>query len=446
MLTNKILEEAKKHFEACEVVHFKRTTTPVSFESGRLKKVSQTTREGFALRAVRNGRMAYTATTKPGDYEGLIKSALETVNYAPAAEFAFAKEKVTNRPKITSTKTQKMTIDEMIELGKKSVAKLSGLHPKGKVGGGVSKSNFQVKIATSEGFEGTYKRDEFGWGAHIHLVDGDNMLSAGDGFTGVEMDESWEERLNRSINLFKLGMNNVKGKTGKYKVLFDPGAMMHAINILEASFNGKNVEKKVSPWANKVGEKIMDERISIIDDGLLKCRNFSAPFDDEGTPMQKTPIIEKGVLRGFLFDKLTASRTKNLPTGNGFKKAGFFAPPPDIETPPNIGHSTLVFSGGKSNYEKLLAQIEDGFYICDLLGTMMGNPLSGNLAGNIGLGYVVKKGEIVGRIKDAMISVNLFEALKNQVIDFSKDPEVGGWNGDMLLPYVLFDGCTVAIG
>ncbi|NLI40269.1 MAG: TldD/PmbA family protein [Caldisericales bacterium] len=445
-MIEKIIEEAKKHFQSVEVIHYNRTTTPVSFEAGRLKGVSETQREGYSMRAVKDGKLAFSTTTKPGDVEGLIKQALETIQYSPAMDFDFSSQASFASPVITSKETREITVQQMVDMGKETIVAISGLHPKARAHAGVTKSHFKTEMATNNGFNGSYEKDTFSWGCYIDLTDGDNMLSCGEGFVGIKDEARKKEKIEKLIQTFKHGQKNVKAETGKYPVMFAPSAFLHAINILLASVGGKSVERKVSPWTDKLGTKVTSDVFSLIDDGRIDFRNHSCPYDDEGTPTQRTPLIENGVLKNFLLDKRTAKKLSMKPTGNAFKKSGIFNPPPEIDNAPVISQSTIFMQPGAKPHSDILKNIKKGFYFEELIGTMMGNPLTGQLAGNVDLGFLVENGEIVGRIKDAMVSVNLFEALNNSIAAISSDVEVSGFNGEMVLPYILLDNCTVAIG
>ena len=86
------------------------------------------------------------------------------------------------------------------------------------------------------------------------------------------------------------------------------------------------------------------------------------------------------------------------------------------------------------------------FIVDGMLGTMMGNAFSGMLSGNIALGYYIKDGQVVGRIKDAMLTVNLFSAIKDSIAEISSDASLQlGWSGHCLIPWMLLDGCTVVL-
>ena len=209
---------------------------------------------------------------------------------------------------------------------------------------------------------------------------------------------------------------------------------------------GPSIYKKVSPWKDKIGEKIADEKLSIYDDGTVDGLSASSPFDCEGTPTQKTPIIEKGVLKNFIADKVTANRLGINPTGNGFKRGGGFSLENEIDGVPTTASSNNILSPGNKHSDKILAELEEGILVDGLLGTMMGNALSGMLSGNIGLGFHVKDGKVQGRIKDAMLTVNLFNAIKDSILEISSDlkNEVN-WSGNCLIPWMLFDGCTLAV-
>jgi len=444
-MLEKIINEAKKHFSSCEATTFKRVSTPVGFESGRLKEIQQNERSGFALRAIKDGKMTFAATTKPDDVEDLVAQALESAPYAPEAIVEFAASGGSfEKPAITNDNTRNLTTEKMIEMGKEAVDFLKPLHEKALVGAGVKKTLHKVEIATSKGFQASYERDEFSFYAGLDLTTGENFLQVGEGWGSVQIIPSTKQLLEIVKDQFTWGLKNVPIKTGKYKVIFAPGAFFHAINVLMASFDGKNIEKGVSPFKDRLREKIFDERFTMQDDGLLSGSLASAPFDDEGTPTQTTPLVEKGVLKNFIADRRTANKIGLPATGNGFKMGAGFGLEPDVESQPSITPTTISVAGGTSDSKKIFASLDEGVFVNDLIGTMMGNPLTGMLAGNIALGFLVKGGQVQGRIKDAMISVNLFDALKSSIIELSKDVHVSGWRSNQRLPYILLDGCTIA--
>jgi len=446
-MIDKIFDIACKEFDHCEVCQIKKTEQPVEFSAGVLKSINANQRDGFAIRGVKDGKLAFSSSTKPNSGRELVDQALASIPFSTKMDFDFAgKPEALHHPKITDDRIAGMTDSDKIELGQKSIERIKKLHDKAQVGCEVSTDRMTISILSTEGFEDTYTKDTMGFGIGINLVDGENMLSAHSITTKAEYVDQTDDMLSDVERLFKWGMKNVKAPSGKYKVLFTPSAVTHIMGILKASWSGKSVYKQISPWSGKVGEKIADERLSIYDDATIDGMAISCPFDSEGTPTQRTPIIEKGVLRGFIADRQTAKNLGIAPTGNGFKRGGMFGTSELIDAIPVTASSTMVVTPGHKHSDDILAGMDEGVLVDGLLGTMMGNAYSGMLSGNIALGYHVKDGKVLGRIKDAMLTVNLFSAIRDSIAQISSDAILQpGWAGHCLIPWILIDDCNVVM-
>lgn len=442
---DRIVKECRRTFDAWELVNFKTENTSVGYEAGKLKEINSTDRNGYALRAVKDGKLAYGVTYKPDGAKELVDAVLGNIPYGSLCEIDFAGRSPCKSPKIRSKQTRELDINKMIDMGKELLDPLKPLDKDATIGTGVGKTNLKVRIRTSSHFDDTFERDEISYGAYIQLTKDDNMLSVGDNYSGIKPEKPVEKIVDKIKTQFEWGKTNVPAKSGKYKVLFSADAFADAISILLSSFSGRNVFRGVSPFVGKLGQSIFDKRITLTDDGLMDFAPESSPFDHEGTPMQTTKLVKDGKLVGFLLDLEAATKLKMKPNGKAFKRAGFYGGF-DLDPVPAIGPSTIRLEPGKLHTDELIETIRDGIYIDSLLGTMMGNALTGMLSGNINLGFVVKNGEVVGRIKDAMLSINLFESLKSCLIDLSSDmTRTAGWGGKVELPSVLLDNCTVAV-
>ena len=446
-MIDKIFDIARKEFDYCEVVEIKKTERPVDFSAGILKSMNVNERHGFAIRGVKDGKIAFSSTTKPNSERELVDQTLASIPFSQKMDFDFA-GKPGSIPglKITDNRISQMTNHDKIELGEKTVDRLSKLHNKAQVACDTSTDEMTIAIRTTNGFQDSYVKDTMGFGAGVKLVEGENMLTAYSMTSKAEYVDDTDFMLSDVERLFKWGMKNVTAKSGKYKVLFTPSAVTHIVGILKASWSGKSVYKRISPWMNKVGDKIADEMLSIYDDATIDGLANSCPFDSEGTPTQRTPIIENGVLKGFIADRATAKKLSISPTGNGFKRSGMFGMKEAIDAIPVTASSTSVIAPGKKHSDDILAGIDEGVLVDGMLGTMMGNAFSGMLSGNIALGYYIKDGQVVGRIKDAMLTVNLFSAIKDSIAEISSDASLQlGWSGHCLIPWMLLDGCTVVL-
>ena len=220
-------------------------------------------------------------------------------------------------------------------------------------------------------------------------------------------------------------------ESGSFPVLFTPGAAAATIGrLFKTILSGQAVFQKASPLAGKVGETLFDERLTIFEDPSIG--SSACDFDDEGTPTTPKVLIERGVVKEFYWDRRWAARAGCEPTGNGFR-GGLSRP-----------SASLVngcISPGKTSTADLIAGMEEGLIVEQVLGAGQSNQLAGEFSVNLDLGYKVEKGEIVGRVKNTMVAGSIFEAFKN-LVDLGDKPEWVG--GGAYLPCLLFEQLGVA--
>lgn len=177
--------------------------------------------------------------------------------------------------------------------------------------------------------------------------------------------------------------------------------------ILSGPINADWVQQGRSPLANKLKSQVASENINIIDDGIMRGGWQTRPFDDEGHPTQKTPVIEKGVLKNYLYDTYTALKANVESTGNAHRYFYWMAPQP---LPNN-----LILNPGKASSEEMIQETKKGIYIEETIGEWLSNPVSGNLYATVTHGYLVENGELAEPIKGVVISGNFYEVLRNGI-------------------------------
>jgi PmbA protein len=187
-----------------------------------------------------------------------------------------------------------------------------------------------------------------------------------------------------------------------------------------------------SPLGAKKGKQVVDPRLSIWDDATIEYRPESRFCDDEGVPSQRIPLIRDGVVLSFLYDLQTAGLAGTESTGSASRTLGRLPVP---------GISSLIIGAGEAGFEDLVADIKEGLVIEEVMGASQGNVLGGEFSGNVLLGYKVEKGRIVGRVKDTMISGNVYEVLKEGIALGSKPRWVGS---SLLTPPILCPRVAVA--
>ena len=186
-----------------------------------------------------------------------------------------------------------------------------------------------------------------------------------------------------------------------------------------------------SPLGGRLGERVFDARLSVADDATLALRPASRPCDDEAVPSRRLSLIEGGVVASFFYDLHTAARAGAVSTGSGHRS---------LAGQPVPSTSSIVIAPGDTPFDAMLADIADGIVVERLMGAEQGNTLSGDFSGNIVLGYRVERGRIVGRVKDAVVSGNIYRALA----DIAAIGSERRWVGGVYCPPLYCRGLSVA--
>jgi PmbA protein len=191
------------------------------------------------------------------------------------------------------------------------------------------------------------------------------------------------------------------------------------------------VQRNQSALQGKIGEKVASEIVTVYDNGLLEGGLRTWKFDGEGVPQQKTPIIEKGVLRGFIFDSYTAKKEGKESTGNAFR-AGYLSTP-------NIEATNFQFAAGKKSPEELISEIDEGILVYSVQGAHSSNPASGEFSVVATPAWKIEKGRIAHAVKGAMLAGNVFDVLKKISALANNERKIG----QLVAPWILVENVKV---
>jgi len=240
------------------------------------------------------------------------------------------------------------------------------------------------------------------------------------------------------LDLYNRSSAEVRPKGGPMKVLFLPETIYTLMWRVQSATSGRNIYQKVSPVLGRLGEKMFDQKVTILDDPLNDAIPDARGFDDEGTPCRSLSIIDRGVLANFYYDLLYAKKLNASPTGHGFKSSMWGGETVSFKPSPSLEH--LIFKPGEKSFSKLLESIDQGIIIAGVMGAHSGNIQNGDFSVGLSPGLYVEKGEILGHVKDAMVAGNIFDTLKEVVeIEDTLHPGPGG-----TFPAVLLDNVSVA--
>ncbi|MGD9143887.1 MAG: TldD/PmbA family protein [Dehalococcoidia bacterium] len=428
----KILSLAGKNAEEAEVYRVISEETSVRFEANKLKQLQTRQQTNVALRIVKNGKTGYATSTEMGDGRDLVNNAVETAEFGTVARFQLPGKLDYPEVDILDKTINSISIKEMIGLGEDMIATVTS-HTEGIVcEASVSRGIVTVKILNSRGGRAEYQKSFFSLGIEGTLIDGTDILFVGDHESSCHPITESRNVIKNTLRQLDLAKNQAKTPTRQLPVILTPEGMESAVvPPLVAAFNGKTVLQGASPIGERMGEKVFDEKFHLHDNPLIGYRPGSRPCDDEGVPSRRTALVENGRVSSFYYDLQTAALSGKESTGNGSRGRGL----------PSPGPSTFIISPGDTTLDEMIADIKEGLIVEYLMGASQGNVLGGDFSGNVLLGYKIENGEVVGRVKDTMVSGNIYHVLDNITAIGSEAKWVGS---SLQTPPIYLPGLAVA--
>ena len=447
-IANRVLKIAEEESaDHCEVYVMNRNKADYAFEVKAGKKTfngTSSTIRGIAIRAVKDGKLGFGYSSDFGE-EALrftIRAVLSVAEETRGFE-GFTSPKTVSEVKGTyDDETANLSIEkamELIDLFENSIKSVnedilileSSLHH----------CVISTVIVNTAGVEVEEKGTYIGVGTTLSVK----------GKEKITYPFNSSRRVISSLDLEKLGRtaaNDVLRLTekksiesGDYEVILSPKVLAELLSYSFAtSLCADQVQAKLSVLEGKVGEKIASEKLTLYDDGTYEGGLYTTKFDDEGTPTQKTLLVEKGVFKGFLYDSITANIDNVESTGNCVRWEPptwdmFFAR--SFSCRPRVWMSNLVIEPGSKKLDELIGEINKGIYLLNIFSGFAMSP-SGDFNLPVIHGYIIEKGEITGAIKEATIQGNVFEALNEiDTVEANVDIVVpDSASGSLISPHV----------
>jgi PmbA protein len=262
----------------------------------------------------------------------------------------------------------------------------------------------EVHVASTEGLSGSYEGTYvFLYAVPVASAEGQLQTAHRVDYKRHLADLESPEAVGREAALRAVRMLGArKVRSQRVPVVFDPQVAASFVGNLVAAANGDAVYKKASVFAGRLGEQLAPEGFTVVDDGLLRRGLGSSPFDGEGLPTRRTPLIERGVLRHFLYDAYTARKAKALPTGNASR---------GYSSLPHIGAHNLYLEPGPLAPADLLRGVKQGLYVTSMLGSGA-NPVTGDYSRGAN-GLWIEDGELAYPVQEITVAGNLLQMLRD---------------------------------
>ncbi|WNY24957.1 TldD/PmbA family protein [Methanolapillus millepedarum] len=390
-----------------EIIYSMKRATIINFKTDIIETARCSTNTGYGVRAIINGAVGFSGTNVKSSLLDSVKNAVESAKVMdPDPYFKSLPEKADYKPidGLFDEKIIRMTLEECIDKTMdmiSSAKEVAGVEP---TSGSFSRSISHLLVMNTNGVFA--KKKGTGISGYIDVVAESNL-----GSESLATAYDYEVSRSKDIDFAKIGQNagtlakkSVKGAhipTSKLPVIFHSFAFSDILeNTFTLSIDADNVQKERSGLVGKLNQKIGSEDLSIIDDGTLPGGIGSGPFDDEGTPTQRTDVIQNGYLKSYLYDSYTAGKDNVKSTGNGYRNSYSSVPAVDI--------SNLIVQFPQSD---IVNETKHALYVHTVIGAHTANEISGDFSVEGRNAFIIENGEITMPVKSVMISGNIYDML-----------------------------------
>lgn len=423
--------------DAADAVYSGSSSESVAVRLGMLEDVERSESEHIDLRVFAGRRSASIGSSDLSDaaLKELANRAVDMARAAPEDQFAgfadaellfkgpFPDLDVNDPVELSPAQLRERALE--VEDASRAIAGVTNSE-----GGNASLSARNFALVTSHGFAGSF-------GGSMHGISATAI--AGEGGR-MQRDYAWRmaHHLEDLPPLAEIGqqageravkrLDPGKLKSGPMPVVFDPRIGGSLIGHLTGAISGNAIARRASFLLGREDEQIFAANISIHDEPLRKRGLASHAFDGEGLPTAPRALVQNGKLTGWLMDSAAARQLGSQPTGHAVRGSG---------GSPGVGTSNVHLSAGSVCVAELIADIEDGVFVTELIGHGV-NAVTGDYSRGAS-GYRIVKGQIAGPVAEFTVAGNLIDMFRE--LSVADDLE---WHRSVNVPTIRVDGMTVA--
>ncbi len=430
-----------------------RESESLTFDDGRLKNANFDTTQGFGFRCVAGEKTGYAHAAELS--EAAIGRAGETVAAVKAGHdgaVALDPSRTNARLYGADDPVDEGRFEDKVALMAEIDAYARARDPRVRqVSVGLHGELQRVEILRAGGARVSDARPLVRLNVQVVVGDGDRQEAGGHGTGGrvgyadFIRPEAWQESVHEALRQALVNLDSVAAPAGEMPVVLGPGwpgILLHEAigHGLEGDFN----RKKTSAFAGLMGERVASPGVTVVDDGTIAGRRGSLTVDDEGTPTEYTVLIEDGILKGYMQDRLNARLMGMAATGNGRRESFAHMPFPRMT-------NTYMLAGERDPAE-IIASVPRGLYAVNFGGGQV-DITSGKFVFTCTEAYLIEDGKIGPAVKGATLIGNGPDALTRVPAignDMALDPGIGtcGKNGQGVpvgvgQPTMLIEGLTV---
>ena len=437
---NAVQAALKKGAVEAETYVYEGQATNIGIELGQINKTNRIIDRGLGIRVVVNKAIGFAYTNivdDPNAVERAIVSALSAARASkPDSDWNGLPEK-----KLYSI-TEKTFDEKVVALGSEDLVNVAATMLDAAIAvdkrvfpieGGIGSAYISSAVANSNGILGFDKGTVVECSLATLAKEGGKVTPVCFEFNAArnyDVDAAWVGKEAAKLAVSALKTKSVETKSGK--VILTQFALQELLAYtMVNAIKADNVQRNQSPFKGKLDEKVGSENLTICDDGLFAGGLRTWTFDGEGVPHQKTAVIEKGVLRNFLYDNYSAKKDGKESTGNA-SRAGYLSTP-------GVDTTNFHIMPGNKTSDEMLSEVDDGLIVYYLQGAHSSNPVSGEFSVVATPAWKIKNGEITHSSRGVMLAGNIFEVLKNISTVGSNERQMGS----IIAPWIEVENVRV---
>ena len=410
--------------------------TSVTVRLGKVESSERSEDIGAALRVFVGKRNASVSTSQL-DNDSIAELAERAVAMArvapedPYVRLATAEEVAGTLPEIDLYDDAVPAVEHLTETATAvEAAALSNDGITNSEGGSASHGEAHMMIATSNGFSANYKRSSQGFSAVV-IAEKDGAMERGYDYSaavyGADLDAP-EDVGNSAAKRTLSRLGPQKPPTGQFPVIYDQRVSGSIVGTLASAINGAAIARGTSFLKDSMGEQVTSAGLTFIDDPLRPRGMASRLFDGEGLPVARRAMVEDGVLKSWFLDIASATKLGLTPNGQAARGMG---------SAPSPGSSNFYLENGDLSLEALIAEIDEGFLVTEMMGSSV-DMITGDYSRGAG-GFWISSGKVSHPVSEVTIAGNLKDMFK--AITRANDIDM---RKSTAAPSLRIDGMTVA--
>jgi len=430
----------KQGADEAEAYTYEGQATNIGIELGQISKTNRIIDRGLGIRIIINKATGFAYTNIIGDKAAIQETVARALSAAKASKPDPDWNKLPEKKPYTTTqgtfdqKIVDLSPEDLVKITQTMLDAATGIDKNVfPVEGGVGSGYVANAVANSNGVNG-YDRGtivECSLAVLAKSADATTPIcfefNASRDYT---LDPIWVGR--EAAKLASTAQKPKPVETKTAKVILTQFALQDLFAYtLMGAVKADSVQRNQSPFKGKIGEQVASEDLTIFDDGLYPAGLRTSMFDGEGVPRQKTPVIEKGVLKNFLYDNYSARKDGVESTGNA-SRAGYLSTP-------SVDASNFRIVPQNMTPEQMLKEVGDGLIVYYLQGAHSSNPVSGEFSVVATPCWRIKNGEVAHSCQGVMLAGNIFELLKNITVVGGNERQMG----TLIAPWVIAENVHV---